>query len=112
MESYFVDVRIMLLKGHPVWGPTLYMGSSGSKRGTLRGVLLCGWTGQTLKGAPWVGYYSVGRRVCLKGAPWVGSFSVDKCVRLLNLTLDGFLVCRLELQALKGAPWVSVLHCR
>ena len=36
----------------------------------------------------------------------MGSFSVDQNVRLLNGTLDGFLLCRLDRQALKGVHWV------
>ena len=50
--------------------------------------------------------YSVVRCVWLLKGTWVGSFSVDQHVRLLNGTLDGFLLCRLDRQALKGAHWV------
>ena len=43
----------------------------------------------------------------LKGAPWVGSYSVDPWVSHLKGHLDGVLLCRSAGQALKGAPWVG-----
>ena len=43
------------LEGSLAWGPSLLFGMSG----TLAGVLLCRLACQALKGAPWVGSYSV-----------------------------------------------------
>ena len=42
------------LEGSLAWGPSLLFSTSGTLRGTLGGVLLCGSVHQSLKGAPWV----------------------------------------------------------
>ena len=47
------------LEGSLAWGPSLLFHASGTQRGPLAGVLLCRLGPQALKGAPWVGSYSV-----------------------------------------------------
>ena len=50
----------------------------------MAGVLLCRSARQALKGAAWLGSYSVDWHIRhLKGAPWVGSYSVVWCIRHL-----------------------------
>ena len=46
------------LEGFLACGPLMF-GMSGTQRGTLCGVLLCILVHQSLKGEPWVGYYSI-----------------------------------------------------
>ena len=53
------------LEGSLAWGPSLLFGASGTQRGPLAGVLLCRSARQALKGAPWVGSYSVVQ--CVRG---------------------------------------------
>ena len=68
MVSYSVDQCVWFLKGHPCWGLSLKMGTSGSERANLGRDLLLRWACQALKGSPWVGFYSVDQRVrLLKG---------------------------------------------
>ena len=47
------------LESFLAWGPSLLFGTSETQRGPLPGVLLCRLASQALRGAPWVGSYSV-----------------------------------------------------
>ena len=62
------------LEGSLAWGPSLLFSTSGTYRAPppppRAGVLLCRLAHQSLKGAPWVGPYSVVQCIrCLMGQP-------------------------------------------
>ena len=81
LSSYLCQFRH--LEGSLAWGPSLLFGESGTRKAPLTGVLLCRWAHQALKGAPWVGSYSVVWHISHLKEPLDGAYSVVQCIRRL-----------------------------
>ena len=58
-QSFSVALIIQVLEGFHAGGPSLLFCTSGTQRGPAGWGLLCRQVHQSLKGAPWVGSYSV-----------------------------------------------------
>ena len=68
------------LEGSLAWGPSLLLHTSGTERGPPAGIVPCRSVHQALKGAPWVGSYSVVQCVwCLMGQPLYCSAAMLAC---------------------------------
>ena len=59
LQVFLCSSTLMHLEGPLPWDPSLLFGTSGTYRGPPNGVILCRSVHQALKGAPWVGSYSV-----------------------------------------------------
>ena len=53
------SVALQVQESFLAWGPSVFRRVRHTKGPPLPGVLLCRWVHQALKGAPWVGSYSV-----------------------------------------------------